>query len=340
MKREYYLDLAAKGLRTPIGADLILHEKPDHAAILLDGKRLAGVMMEAATIYKTPFAFPVMDLELEKAAVLGILGITESVHTFHFDSCPDDAAVARFEANINGPLTARMQANVDAVREVARVGTHLPVGMSIGPVSLMTKFIGDPITPIFMAGMGTTADEDEEIKTIERVLEFSTRIVLRSIQAQIEAGAKAIFIAEPAANVAYFSPKQMAESSEIWDRYVMSTNRRVKALLDQHGVDLLFHCCGELNDAMVAKFAELDPAILSLGSPRVLWEDAKFVPKNIVLFGNLPTKKFYSDDAISPEQVVEMTRELVKKMRATGHPFILGSECDVLSVPNCVGIIR
>jgi hypothetical protein len=27
--------------------------------------------------------------------------------------------------------------------------------------------------------------------------------------------------------------------------------------------------------------------------------------------------------------------DLADKMRTTGHPFILGSECDVLSVPNC-----
>jgi len=340
MKREYYLELAAKGLRAPVGTDLILHERPDPAAILLDGKRLAGVMMDAAVAYKTPLAFPIMDLMLEKAALLGMLGVSGNVDTYHFDTCPDDAAVSLLEANIKGSLPARMQANVQAIVEVVKAGTHLPIGMSIGPVSLMTKLLSDPITPIFMAGSGTTAEEDEEVRALERILEFATRMVLRSVQSQIEAGAKAIFIAEPTANVAYFSPKQMAESSEIWDRYVMSTNRRVKALLDQHGVDLIFHCCGELIDPMVEKFASLDPAILSLGASRKLWEDAKIVPKTTVLYGNLPTKKFYSDDAISPAQVVETTCELIKNMRATGHPFILGSECDVLSVPKCAGIIR
>src|ERR1035437_8015458 len=101
--------------------------------------------------------------------------------------------------------------------------------MSIGPVSLMTKLLADPITPIFMAGSGTTAEEDEEVKTLERVLEFATQMVLRSVESQIEAGAKAVFIAEPTANVAYFSPRQMAESTKVWDRYVMASNRRVKA---------------------------------------------------------------------------------------------------------------
>jgi hypothetical protein len=29
-----------------------------------------------------------------------------------------------------------------------------------------------------------------------------------------------------------------------------------------------------------------------------------------------------------------MTVDLLERMRLTGHPFILGSECDVLSVPG------
>ena len=58
------------------------------------------------------------------------------------------------------------------------------------------------------------------------------------------------------------------------------------------------------------------------------------VPKDIVLFGNLPTKQFFMDETISPERVEEMSIELLDKMTAMDHPFILGSECDVLSVPG------
>jgi hypothetical protein len=35
-----------------------------------------------------------------------------------------------------------------------------------------------------------------------------------------------------------------------------------------------------------------------------------------------------------------MTCDLLRKMRETGHPFILGSECDVLSVPGAEAVIR
>jgi len=167
------------------------------------------------------------------------------------------------------------------------------------------------------------------------VLELGIRIILHSIAAQVKAGAKAIFIAEPAANTVFLSPNQIADGADIFDRYVMSYNRQLKAFLDEHDVDLFFHCCGELNEYMLRKFCTLDPAILSLGNSRVLWEDAAIVPKDIVLFGNLPSKQFYSDNVITAAEVARRAEELVRNMHAANHPFILGTECDVLSVPGC-----
>ena len=115
---------------------------------------------------------------------------------------------------------------------------------------------------------------------------------------------------------------------------MLEPNRRIKQLLASHNVDLIFHDCGELLDEMVRKFATLDPAILSLGSSRKLWQDAVLVPKSTILYGNLPTKRFYSDALISLAEVRRLSVELTQRMRAAGHPFILGSECDVLSVPG------
>ena len=43
------------------------------------------------------------------------------------------------------------------------------------------------------------------------------------------------------------------------------------------------HDCGELTDAMIVAFATLDPAVLSLGSSRPLWEVAPLVPKTIMV---------------------------------------------------------
>jgi hypothetical protein len=106
-------------------------------------------------------------------------------------------------------------------------------------------------------------------------------------------------------------------------------------------VDLIFHDCGELNPFMVRQFGErVHPAILSLGSSRRLWEDATLVPKDVVPFGNLPTKNFYSDTVVPVERVREHTLELIENMRKAAHPHIVGSECDVLHVPESAETIR
>jgi len=337
MSRQYFLDLAHQGAAIPIGADLVLHEQPDPQRVLVDGMRLGQVIETAARRFKTPLAFPVMDLQLEKAILLETLGVAVSeIARYHFTECPEARAVTHVtEALRRGLLTARMQANNEALRYIATRTELVPVGMCIGPVSLMTKLLGDPITPVFMAGNGETAEDNDEVRLVERCLELGLAVILESVRHQIAAGAKAIFIAEPAANKVYFSPNQLDAGSDIFDRYVISSNRRIADLLAEHDVDLLFHCCGELTDSMLEKFVQLSPAVLSLGSSRDLVHDSKIVPKNIVLFGNLPSKRFYSDELIAPGQVEEIGRQLQADLRTAGHPFILGTECDTLSVRGC-----
>ena len=337
MQRSYYLGLAHQGLHFPIGSDLILREKSDHAAILCDGVQLGRVIEEAAQRFKTPLAFPVMDLMLEKALLLRALGgIAETaIPTWHFPTCPAPEQIATIRRQLRAARDPRLIANVEAVRYIAQHTTLVPVGMSIGPFSLMTKLLAEPITPVYLAGTGLSAGDDPEVQFVETVLQLATDVVLHSIEAQIAAGAQAIFIAEPAANKVFISPNQLAEGSDIFERLPLRANRRIKQLLDQHGVDLIFHCCGELVDDMIRGFCSLHPVILSLGSSRKLWEDAAMVPPDVVLYGNLPSKKFYSDELISAAEVTRLGAELVARMQATNHPFILGSECDVLCVPHC-----
>lgn len=334
MNQQYYLDLAASGLRMPIGTDLMLREKPDHDAILLDGERLGKVIEAAARRYKTPLAIPLMDLTVEKQALLRLLDVPEDrIPSYHFSTISDEVRQT-VAANVRSSITPRMKANVDAIRYVAGSTDLLPCGMSIGPFSLMTKLIADPIGPVYMAGTGITGAEDAEVLAIERALELGLGIIMESVRAQIEAGAKAILVCEPAANKVYLSPKQLAKGSDIFERFVMQPNRVFRKLLADSGVDLIFHDCGELIDDMVSQFATLEPVMMSLGSSRVLWEDAARVPKNIVLYGNLPSKRFYSDDLITVADVEASSCELIARMKAADHPFILGSECDVLSVPG------
>jgi uroporphyrinogen-III decarboxylase len=341
MSRQVYLDLAAGGLRVPIGTDLVLREHADHEAILLDGGRLGAVIEEAARRYRTPLAIHLMDLMVEKSAMLQALDVpAEQIEAFQFAEATSLETIDRLRQRLRGPPTARMQANTAAIAHIAHNTSLIPCGMSIGPFSLMTRLLADPITPVFAAGAGATADDDPEVLAVERVLEMSLLVIEQSIQAQIASGAKAILLAEPAANIAFISPTQLAKGADNFERYVMAPNRRIRRILDQSGVDLIFHCCGELIDDMVRAFTTLGPAILSLGSSRRLWEDARIVPKDVVLYGNLPSKRFYSDELVSVAQVEKSADDLIQRMREVGHPFILGSECDVLSVPGSEQTIR
>jgi uroporphyrinogen-III decarboxylase len=327
MNRQYYLDLAASGLKMPIGTHLVLHEHADHAIIPDDGRRLGGVIEEAARRFRCPMALPLMDLKLEKEALLLARGIAPAdIDSFHFSETPADA----WEV----PLTRKMEAVCEAIHYIANETDLLPVGMGIGPFSLMTKLISDPITPVYLAGGGATAGDEEEVALLERLLELSSKTIRLYLNAQIQAGARAIILCEPAANKVYFSPNQLDEGYEVFDRYVMKFNQDIREQLAAADVDLIFHDCGELTDGMVSRFAGLDPAMISLGCSRQLWEDAALVSKSTVLYGNLPTKQFYSDELVSVAKVRELSIELLERMRKVGHPFILGSECDVLSVPG------
>jgi uroporphyrinogen-III decarboxylase len=336
MSREFYIEMAKAKLAFPIGADLVLKEYKDHEDILRNGVRLGHIIAEAARRFKTPLAMPIMDLMLEKAMMLRALGIAESdIPTWHFHSCPTQEQLNTILEKIHGPFDARLQANVDAIKFIADNTDLVPVGMSIGPFSLMTKLLSDPITPVYMAGTGLTANLDAEVKTVETLMELAVEIILCSMKAQIQAGAKAFFIAEPAANKVYISPNQMAQGSDVFDRMVMKYLRKINTELGAAGVDLIFHCCGELTDEMLKAFASLRPVIMTLGSSRKLWEDANIIPKDIVLYGNLPSKKFFSDETMTLTEVRRNALELHEKMKTTGHPFILGTECDVLSVDGC-----
>jgi uroporphyrinogen-III decarboxylase len=333
MDRQFHLDLAASGLRMPIGTHLVLHEHPDHSVIVQDGHRLGRVVEEAARRFRMPLALPLMDLKLEKEALLLARGVAAAaVYTYHFSQIPEKDSEFR--------LTKNMAAVCGAIRYIASETDLISVGMGIGPFSLMTKLISDPITPVFLAGDGATAEDEPEVALVERLLELSFETIRKYLDAQIAAGAKAIILCEPAANKVYFSPNQLAESYEIFDRYVMRFNLALRDQLRSRRVDLIFHDCGELLDGMVQRFATLDPAIMSLGSSRLLWEDAALVPRSTVLYGNLPTKQFYSDELVSVAKVRQLSEDLTCRMREVGHPFILGSECDILSVPGCERTIK
>jgi hypothetical protein len=339
---DHFRALAARGSRTPIGTDLVLHQRSDPEAVRLDGKRLAGVVREAAERYRTPLAMPLMDLRVEKADVVHRLRPeVAEVDAFHFESPPTDADLDRARSTDAAPLLPLHRAHCDAVAEIASCEGLTPLGISIGPFSLMTKLLADPIGAVALAGRGIAADDEPLVAIADMALQLAELAVRRSLRAQAEAGAAGIIVCEPAASAVFVSPRQMARGSPVFERFVLDPLVRARAALDDDGVDLFLHDCGEPTTAMVEALAtRVRPAVLSLGSSRCLWKDAAVVPPDVVLFGNLPSKHFYSDDTLPLDEVRAKTRELVARMRETGHPFILGSECDVLHVPEAAASIR
>lgn len=275
MPENLFIRLAQQGLRMPIGADLVLHEAADPEGCKYDAERLGAVVASAARRYQTPLAFPLMDLTLEKADLLSHVGVPQAeVDLFHFATPPSLAMVSDVLASAGRAFLPRIQANQGAVRYIAEQTDLLPVGMLIGPFSLMTKLVADPIAGVALAGGGVTALEDEAVCLVERCLALARRTVIRSALAQIHAGARAMILASPLPTPSISHHAKMRAGADILERFV-APNRRIRQILGEHGVDLIFHDCGELNTDMVRQFAEqLRPAVISLGSSRKLWEDA------------------------------------------------------------------
>lgn len=342
MIRPLLLELAAAGHRVPIGADLVLHEEPDPDRARLDPARLGRVIERAARRYRTPLALPLMDLRLEKLDLLSALGVRQdAVDGFHFSEAPGEEAIARIVQDAARSFPPACQAQQGAISYVAAQTDLVPVGMAIGPFSLMTKLLADPITPLALMASGVSEDEDGEVRLAAAALRMALATVLRSVRAQTGAGARAVILCEPAVSVTYLSPRMLAKAPQVLEQFVLAPLRCVRDQIAAGGADLILHDCGQLSADLVCTLAtELRPAMLSLGSSRRLWEDAAAVPQDTVLFGNLPTRQFYSDTAMPEEEVRRLTRELVERMRAAGHPFILGSECDVLHVPDAAETIR
>jgi hypothetical protein len=342
MNRQFYLDLAARGLRMPIGTDLVMHEEREPEKIRKDGRALGRVIERAARRWGTPLAVPLMDLRLEKIDLLALAGIPENeAERCHFPSPLDEAALTRMCGEQIVPVCAGSLARDEALAYIRTQQDMVPVGMAIGPFSLTTRLLADPITVAAMAGSGVEAKDSDDVRLLWQCLRVSEAAVLRSVHRQIQYGAKAIMICEPTACTAFISPRQLKAGSNLFERLVIEPNLRLKAALEEAGCDLIFHDCGELIDSMVEAFAHrLHPVILSLGCSRKLWEDAHLVPKDVVLYGNLPSKLFYSDGAMPVEEVVRRTEELAANMKACGHPCIVGTECDVLFVPEAQDAIR
>lgn len=335
MSREFYLKLAEEGFAMPLAVDLYVHELSSPEAIDQDPAEMARVMIAAAKDLNTPLAIAPMDLRVEKDALGRMLGVAESeLEKFHLtEPLPADQFKTLCEDLDRGQMSRRMQVLCDALAIVSRESDLRPVGMSIGPLSLLTKIIADPITSIYMIGQGLGPEDDEDVELALQVLDIGRRLVKTYVRAQVRAGACEMIICEPAANTAYISPKMMdEEGSDVFEKCVMEGALEIAGTIRDAGGELIFHDCGELTPSMIRNFNRLRPVMISFGSPVKLSDAAALVEKDIVLYGNIPSKHFPSESVMPLEKVRMLSDELLGEMAATGHPFILGSECDILCV--------
>lgn len=335
MDRGLFLNLARRGLRFPIATDLTLHEHPDPEQARRDPATLGRIVALSAGRWQCPVAIPLMDLRLEKADLLSALGIPEEqAESFHFTERPPAAVPRRL-------FLPAHAAAIGAIRWIRDHTTLIPCGMTIGPFSLLTRLLADPITPLALLARGMQEDEDVSIDIALRARQLAIATVTRSVRAQLEAGAQVVIVCEPSASIAYLSPRQQRAGATLFEHFVLAPNRALRDQIHAAGALLFFHNCGELTNDMVAAFGQdLHPEVLSLGSSRDLAADAGLVPEDTVLYGNLPTRRFYSDSALPASEVAALTVSLVARMRAAGHAHITGSECDVLHVAGAMKAIE
>ncbi len=287
-----------------MATDLVLNEDPDPEATRRDGHRLGQVVERNARRWGSSLALPLMDLRLDKADLLSRLGIGEDeADRFHF-SAPMDQQTRDTLHRGDPARCAGSIARDEALRYIDSVTDLLPVGMTIGPFSLATKLMADPITAVALLGRDVQPEADDQVKLLVHCLEVAEAVVLSSVRRQLEQGARALMVCEPAANMSFLSPRQIKRGSPIFVRLVIEPNCRLCEMFQNADADLIFHDCGELTPEMVRAFGtRLKPAVLSLGSSRTLWEDADLVPDSVVLYGNLPSKSFYSNADMPVEEV-------------------------------------
>jgi hypothetical protein len=210
LKENFYLNLARRGLRMPVGTDLVMHEEGNPEEIRENGFALGRVIEKAARRWQSPLAIPLMDLRLEKVDLLLHHGVdVDEADTFQFSLPLNAAEEAHLLGDQRGPLSRGSQARNEALSYVGTVSDLVAVGMAIGPFSLATRLMSDPITAAAMAGSGVEEADSSEIKLLMQCIHIAEAAVMRSVRSQMNAGAKAVMICEPAACTAFISPRQL-----------------------------------------------------------------------------------------------------------------------------------
>ena len=162
-----------------------------------------------------------MDLRLEKADLVRLVRPeVADPDPFHFDTPPTEADLERARDG-EGALSARRTGltSTRSPRSRRLRASRLSAWRSVP--SLATKLLADPIAAVALAGRGVRAEDEPLVALAEGGLALAELAVHRSLRAQVEAGAAAVIVCEPAASALFVSPRQIASGSPVFDRFVL-----------------------------------------------------------------------------------------------------------------------
>jgi len=201
--------------------------------------------------------------------------------------------------------SGRMHLFIETVRKMAQhqdtnIGAYV-----IGPFTLAGELNGvnDLLTNAMVAP-----------EFVEKLVEFSTEVVMNYTQALFAAGADTVCVLEPTA---------MMLSPEMYESFSLNPFREILAAVDYR--PLILHICGDTTH-LVEKMANSGAAALSLDSVVDFQEIIKKIPSEMELIGNLdPVDVFLNGDN---EKVAKATKCLKHQMREHSN-FVLSTGCDL-----------
>lgn len=180
-----------------------------------------------------------MDLTLEKDILLRTMGVPPELGPgFRFDRAARRSGCSQGDYRDRRPRPPAYQGQL---RRAApdRWGLQGDPGRhEHRPVLLADQTPEGPYHADLHGRHGLEAEDDDDVALICALLKLSETIIHATCMAQIKAGAKAIFLCEPAANLVLFSPNQIRDGSSVYDDFVIQPNLRLKAMFDATGTDL------------------------------------------------------------------------------------------------------
>ena len=164
----------------PVGTDLIMHEEPAPEKIRNDGAALGRVIEKSRSMLAHSVGG---SADGPAPGDMTSAGSRRSArgpgrHVSLSAAPLDDAALRRLTSEQPGTICAGSTARNRALAYVHTVPDLVAVGMAIGPFSLATRLMADPISAGAMAGSGVEESESDEVRLLWQCIRIAEAAVL------------------------------------------------------------------------------------------------------------------------------------------------------------------